>query len=77
VDPDERRALEIGIALDNLVRDADEGALDRLVVEQDLRSRQAGLRQGRAEVEGLVARGARACVILDSFPASQDRLKGA
>jgi hypothetical protein len=55
--------------------DADECALDRLGVEQDLRGRQAGLRQGATEVEGLGRAGA--YVILDSFPASQDRVKGA
>ena len=69
------RPLEVGVALDDLVRDADERALDRFRVEQDLRGRQAGLRQGRTEVEGLVRAGA--CVILDSFPASLDRVKGA
>ena len=74
MDADERRAFELGIALDHLVGDADERALDRLGVEQDLRGRQTGLRQGATEVEGLGRAGA--CVILDSFPASPDRLKG-
>jgi len=75
MDADEGRPVKVGIALDDLVRDPDERALDRLGVEQDLRGRQAGLRQGRAEVEGLGRAGA--CVILDSFPASRDRVKGA
>ena len=75
MDADEGGPVEVGVALDDLVRDADERALDRFVVEQDLRGRQAGLRQGRTEVEGLVRAGA--CVILDSFPASLDRVKGA
>ena len=35
VDPDEGRALEVGVPLDELVRDADDRAPERLSVEQD------------------------------------------
>jgi hypothetical protein len=35
VDPDEGRALEPRVPLDDLVRDADDGAPKRLSVEQD------------------------------------------
>jgi hypothetical protein len=66
VDPDERDPRKIGIALDDLVRDPRERALDRLAVEKDLRLR------------GLRAYGAlRALLTFDSFPASRDRVKGA
>ncbi len=36
VDADEGDAAEVGVALDDLVRDADEGAPERLAVEQKL-----------------------------------------
>jgi hypothetical protein len=65
VDPDERDSLEVRVALDDLVRDPRERALDRLGVEDGLRWR------------GLRAQGAlRALLTFDSFPASQDRVKG-
>src|SRR6266511_3774745 len=73
VDPDERGSLDLGIALDDLVRDANERALDRLRVENDLRGRQAGRGQGAARVGSL--RRAR-WIIRNSFSASLDRVKG-
>jgi hypothetical protein len=45
VDADERDALQIGVPLDDLVRDAREAALDRLAVEQDLLGGDARLAQ--------------------------------
>jgi len=65
VDPDERDPREVGVALDDLVRDPRQRALDRLAVEKDLRC------------GGLGAYGAlRALLTFDSFPASRDRVKG-
>jgi hypothetical protein len=46
VDPDEGDVLEVGVPLDDLVRDADEGAPERFAVEQNL-SRQLGSSQNR------------------------------
>jgi hypothetical protein len=66
VDADECHALEVGIALDDLVRDPRQRALDRLGVEK-------GLRFGdRRAVQGAL----RALLTFDSFPASRDRVKG-
>jgi hypothetical protein len=65
VDADERDAREVGIALDDLVADPRQRALDRIGVENDLRWR------------GLRGYGAlRALLTFDSFPASRDRVKG-
>jgi hypothetical protein len=65
VDADERHALEIGVALDDLVRDPRQRAVDRLGIEDSL-----GLR-------GLRAQSAlRALLTFYSFPASRDRVKG-
>jgi hypothetical protein len=65
VNADEGDARKVGIALDDLVRDSRERALDRLVVEEDFRC------------GGLGAYGAlRALLTFDSFPASLDRVKG-
>jgi hypothetical protein len=65
MDADEGHAGEVGIALDDLVRDPRQRALDGLAVEQDLRCR--GLRAQDA---------LRALLTFDSFPASRDRVKG-
>jgi len=66
VDADESDLLEVGVALDDLVRDPRQRALDRLGIEDGL-----GFR-------GLRAQGAlRALLTFDSFPASRDRVKGA
>jgi hypothetical protein len=65
VDADQRDALEVGVALDDLVRDPGEGALDRLGIEDGLGFR--GLRAQSA---------LRALLTFDSFPASRDRVKG-
>jgi hypothetical protein len=66
VDPDQRDPFELGVALDDLVRDPRQRAVDRLGIEDSL-----GFR-------GLRAQGAlRALLTFDSFPASQDRVKGA
>jgi hypothetical protein len=65
VDADEGDALELGIALDDLVCDPCQRALDRLGIENGL-----GLR-------GLRAQSAlRVLLTFDSFPASRDRVKG-
>jgi len=65
VDPDERDPLEVRVALDDLVRDPRQRALDRLGVEDRLRC------------GGLRAYGAlRALLTFYSFPASRDRVKG-
>jgi hypothetical protein len=65
VDADERDAAEVGVALDDLVRDPRQRAFDRLGVENGLRFR------------GVRAYGAlRALLTFDSFPASRDRVKG-
>jgi hypothetical protein len=66
VDPDQRDALEVGVALDDLVRDPRERALDRLGIEDSLGF--GGLRAQSA---------LRALLTSYSFPASQDRVKGA
>jgi hypothetical protein len=66
VDADERDALEIRVALDDLVRDPRQRALDVLGVENGLRFR--GLRATQGTL--------RALLTFDSFPASQDRVKG-
>jgi hypothetical protein len=66
VDPDQGDPLEVGVALDDLVRDPRERALDRLGIEDSL-----GFR-------GLRAQSALAALLtFYSFPASQDRVKGA
>jgi hypothetical protein len=65
VDADQRDARQVGIALDDLVRDAGQRFRDGVAVEDGLRCR------------GLRAYGAlRACLTVDSFPASRDRVKG-
>jgi hypothetical protein len=65
MDADQGDALEVGVALDDLVRDPGERALDRLGIEDSL------------GFGGLRAQGAlRALLTFDSFPASQDRVKG-
>ena len=65
VDADEGEALEVGVPLDDLVRDPRQRALDRLGVENDLRG-------GCARSQGAL----RARLTFDSFPASRDRVKG-
>jgi hypothetical protein len=66
VDADQRDALELGVPLDDLVRDARQRALDVFRIEDSLR------------FGGLRAQGAlRALLTFYSFPASRDRVKGA
>jgi len=65
VDADQRDLLELGIPLDDLVRDPRERAINRLVIEDSLRWR--GVRRYGA---------LRALLTFDSFPASRDRVKG-
>jgi hypothetical protein len=66
VDADQRDPREVGVALDDLVRDARQRPRDRLGIEDSLR------------FEGLRAQGAlRALLTFYSFPASRDRVKGA
>ena len=60
VDADERDALQIGVRLDDLVRDAREAALDRLAVQQDLLGGDARLAQ-RFDLLGVQAQ---ACVCI-------------
>jgi hypothetical protein len=66
VDADKGDALELGIALDDLVRDPRQRALDRLGIEDSVRF--GGLRAQSA---------LRALLTFYSFPASRDRVKGA
>jgi hypothetical protein len=66
VDADERHALEIRIALDDLVRDPSQRALDLLGIEDSLRF--GGWRGAYGAL--------RALLTFDSFPASRDRVKG-
>jgi hypothetical protein len=66
VDADEGDAPQVGVPLDDLVRDPRQRLRDRVGVEQRARGR--GFR-------GYVA--VRAVLTFDSFPASQDRVKGA
>jgi hypothetical protein len=66
VNSDHRNALEVGIALHDLVRDPRQRSLDVIGIEDGL-----GFR-------GLRAQGALAALLtLYSFPASRDRVKGA
>jgi hypothetical protein len=65
VDSDERDPREVGVALDDLVRDPRQRLRDRVGVEDRLRCR--GLRGYRA---------LRANLTFDSFSASRDRVKG-
>jgi hypothetical protein len=65
VDADERDTREVRIALDDLVGDPGNGALDRLDIED-------GLRCGGSSGYGAL----RALLTFDSFPASRDRVKG-
>jgi hypothetical protein len=65
VDADERDRVEIRVSLDDLVRDPRNGALDRLLLEDDLAGR--GLRSQPA---------LRVPLTIYSFPASRDRVKG-
>jgi hypothetical protein len=65
VDADESDPSEVGVPLDDLVRDPRQGPLDRLGVENDLRLR---------DVRGQPA--LRVLLTVDSFPASRDRVKG-
>jgi hypothetical protein len=57
VDAHEREALKVVGLLDQLVRDAREGALDRLGVENGLPYRAAGGAQSGYRVAGLVTAG--------------------
>jgi hypothetical protein len=66
VDSDQRDPVEVGVALDDLVRDPRQRALDRLGIEDGLRF--GGLRA----VQGTL----RALLTFYSFPASLDRVKG-
>src|SRR5690242_4556155 len=66
VDADERDPPQVGVALDDLVRDPGQRLRDRVGVEE--RSCCRGLRGYRA---------LRATLTFDSFPASRDRVKGA
>jgi hypothetical protein len=65
VDPDERDPREVGVALDDLVRDPGECLRDRVGVEDRAR------RRGFGGYEPL-----RANLTFDSFSASRDRVKG-
>jgi hypothetical protein len=65
VDSDQRDTVEFGVALDDLVRDPRQRALDRLGIEDRLRF--GGLRAQSA---------LRALLTFYSFPASRDRVKG-
>jgi hypothetical protein len=65
VDADEGDLPEVGVPLDDLVRDPRQRLRDRVGVEQ--RSCFGGLRGYRA---------VRANLTFDSFPASRDRVKG-
>jgi hypothetical protein len=67
VDADEGDPVELRIALDDLVRDPRQRALDRLGVEDSLGFR--GLRAAQGTL--------RALLTFYSFPASRDRVKGA
>jgi hypothetical protein len=65
VDADERDALQVGVALDDFVRDPRQRAPDRIGVED------------RARCRGFRGYGPlRANLTADSFPASRDRVKG-
>jgi hypothetical protein len=66
VDPDERDAPQLGVALDDLVRDPRQRPLDRLGIEDSLRF------GGCTRAQGAL----RALLTFDSFPASRDRVKG-
>jgi hypothetical protein len=66
VDADQRHALEVGIALDDLVRDPRQRALDRLGIEDSPCF--GGLRAAQGTL--------RALLTFYSFPASRDRVKG-
>ena len=50
VDADERDSVEVGVALDDLVGDPRQAALDRLAVEENLVGGNAGLAQRFASV---------------------------
>jgi hypothetical protein len=65
VDADQGHAREVGVTFDDLVGDPRQGALDRLAVEE-----KPCLGGGSAY------RALRALLTFDSFPASQDRVKG-
>jgi hypothetical protein len=67
VDADEGDALELGVALDDLVRDARQRALDVIGIEDSLGF--GGLRAAQGTL--------RALLTFYSFPASRDRVKGA
>ena len=60
LDADERDPVEIRVPLDDLVRDAREGALDRFTVEKDLFGGDAG----RAHVRGFGLAGTGRCIRL-------------
>ena len=60
VDADERDSLEVGVALDDLVGDPRQAALDRLAVQQNLLGGNAGL----AQRLGSVSVRAQACVYI-------------
>jgi hypothetical protein len=65
VDADQGDAREVGVALDDLVRDTSQRLRDRVAIEDGLRCR------------GLRGYGAlRVLLTFDSFPASRDRVKG-
>ena len=66
VDADQGDALELGISLDDLVRDPRQRALDVLCIEDSLGF--GGLRAAQGTL--------RALLTFYSFPASQDRVKG-
>jgi hypothetical protein len=68
VDADQRDAVELRVALDDLVGDPGERALDRLGVEESLLGGDARA-QSATPVVG-------AALIRNSFPASLDRVKG-
>jgi hypothetical protein len=65
VDADQRDPREVGVPLDDLVRDPRQRLADRTGIEDGLRCR--GLRAYRAPTVVLT---------FDSFPASRDRVKG-
>jgi hypothetical protein len=69
VDADQGHAVELRVALDDLVRDPGERPLDRLGVEEDLLGGDPRAQRRAGSVD--------AAVIRNSFPASLDRVKGA
>src|SRR5436305_7154448 len=72
MDPDEGDRIEIGVALDDLVRNPGERPVDVVAVEKD----RLALGVHNAHARGRSGAGT-GTVIRNSFPASRDRVKGA